>query len=227
MARRIVVAIDGPAGAGKSTVSRRLTAALGYRLLDTGALYRAVALAARRAGVAWDDEDGLAAIAAVLPIEFRIDGELNRVLLAGEDVSTAIRQPDISQGASLVSARPAVRAALLDLQRRLGEQGGVVAEGRDIGTVVFPAAEAKFFLTASDEVRARRRYDELTASGVAVDYVQTLEEMRERDARDAGREVAPLRPAEDAVLVDSSAMGLEAVVDYMLKVVRGRERVAG
>lgn len=224
--RRIVVAIDGPAGAGKSTVSKRLTSALGYRLLDTGALYRAVALAASRAGVAWDDEPALAHIAGALPVEFRIDGELNRVFLAGEDVSTAIRQPEISQGASLVSSRPAVRAALLDLQRRLGAEGGVVAEGRDIGTVVFPAAAAKFFLTASDEVRARRRFDELRASGVEVDYARTLAEMRERDARDSEREVAPLKPADDAILVDSSALGLDEVVQQMLAVVRARETTA-
>lgn len=219
-----MVAIDGPAGAGKSTVSKRLTAALGYRLLDTGALYRAVALAARRAGVAWDDEAALGAIAAGLPIEFRLDGDKNHVLLAGEDVSAAIRTPEMSQGASQVSALPAVRAGLLDLQRRIGTQGGVVAEGRDIGTVVFPAAQAKFFLTASDQVRARRRYDELVAAGVAADFATTLAEMRERDARDSGREVAPLRPADDAVLVDSSALNLEEVVARMLALVTERER---
>jgi cytidylate kinase len=227
MPRRIVVAIDGPAGAGKSTVSKRLTVALGYSLLDTGAIYRAVALASRRAGVAWDDEPGLAAIAAGLPIEFRTEGEQNRVSLAGEDVSAAIRQPEISQGASVVSARPAVRAALLDLQRRLGAAGGVVAEGRDIGTVVFPQAQAKFFLTASDEVRARRRFDELTRAGVTVDYASTLADLRERDARDSGREVAPLRPADDAVMVDSSGLDLDAVVARMLAVVRQREAAAG
>jgi cytidylate kinase len=221
--RGIVVAIDGPAGAGKSTVSRRLTAQLGYRLLDTGALYRAVALAASRAGVAFDDEDGLSAIAATLPIQFRLDGEINRVFLGDEDVSQAIRQPAMSQGASVVSALPGVRAALLDLQRRMGEEGAVVAEGRDIGTVVFPAAPAKFFLTASDEVRARRRFDELTATGAEVDYDRTLAEMRERDARDAGRDIAPLKPAADAIMVDSSTLGLDDVVALMLKVVRERE----
>jgi cytidylate kinase len=225
--RGIVVAIDGPAGAGKSSVSRRLTAALGYRLLDTGALYRAVALSAARAGVPYDDATRLASIASRLPIEFRLDGELNRVFLAGEDVSTAIRQPAISQGASVVSALPGVRAGLLDLQRRMGDEGAVVAEGRDIGTVVFPAAQAKFFLTASDEVRARRRYDELRAAGADVDLARTLAEMRERDARDSGREVAPLKAATDAIQVDSSAMGLEQVVDLMMRIVREREVAAG
>lgn len=226
MAQRnaIVVTIDGPAGAGKSTVSKRLTARLGYRLLDTGALYRAVALAARRAGVAWDDEAGLAALAARLPIEFELAGDQNRVLLASEDVSGAIRTPEISQGASVVSALPGVRAGLLDLQRRLGAAGGIVAEGRDVGTVVFPAAQAKFFLTASDEVRARRRYDELTQAGVKVDLASTLAEMRERDRRDSSRDIAPMRPADDAVQVDSSTMDLDEVVESMLRVVRDRER---
>lgn len=224
LGRRIVVAIDGPAGAGKSTVSKRLTAALAYRLLDTGAIYRTVALAAERAGVAWDDEAALGRIAASLPIEFRIDGDLNRVFLAGEDVSAAIRTPAMSQGASRVSALPAVRAGLMDLQRRLGDEGGVVAEGRDIGTVVFPGAEAKFFLTASDEVRARRRYDELRAGGAVVEYAATLAEIRERDARDSGRDVAPLRPAEDALTIDSSDLGLDEVVAAMLAIVRERER---
>jgi cytidylate kinase len=219
----IVVAIDGPAGAGKSTVSKRLTARLDYRLLDTGALYRAVALAATRAGVAWDDEAALAAIALGLPVEFRLDGDLNHVLLAGEDVSSAIRQPEISHGASVVSALGGVRQGLLDLQRRLGAAGGVVAEGRDIGTVVFPRAAAKFFLTASPEVRARRRFDELVAAGLEVDLDRTLAEMRERDERDQGRELAPLRPAADALHVDTSAMGLDEVVTYMAGVVRERE----
>src|SRR6185436_6270125 len=170
MTKRLVVAIDGPAGAGKSTVSRRLALRLGYRLLDTGAIYRAVALTAQRQGVSWDDATRLAEIARALDIDFHFDGEdTNKVSLTGEDVSVAIRTPEISQGASKVSALPEVRAALLDLQRRLGAQGGVVAEGRDIGTVVFPDAQAKFFLTASPEIRARRRTDELRAAGKPVD----------------------------------------------------------
>src|SRR5690606_16049590 len=179
--RPIVVAIDGPAGAGKSTVSKRLTALLGYRLLDTGALYRSVALLARRRGVAWDDEPALAALAADLDISFRLDGMTNRVTLGGEDVTSAIRTPEVSEGSSLVSALPAVRAALLERQRALAGQGGVVAEGRDVGTVVLPDAEAKFFLTASDEVRARRRVEELRAAGIEASYEDTLEEIRRRD----------------------------------------------
>ena len=207
-----MVAIDGPAGAGKSTVSKRVAQSLGYRLLDTGAIYRTVALLAKRQGVSWSDADGVAAIADGLEVDFRWEGEANRVLAFGEDVSEAIRTPDISQGASQVSALPPVRAALLELQQRLGREGGVVAEGRDIGTVVFPDAEAKFFLTATPEIRARRRYDELVAKGSSVSFEDTLAEMVERDERDSNRDVAPLAQADDAVALDSSAMGVDQVV---------------
>lgn len=223
----IVVTIDGPAGAGKSTVAKRLTAALGYRLLDTGALYRSIALLARRTGVPWSDEAALAAIAAGLDVEFQLEGMTNRVLIAGEDVSAAIRTPESSEGSSIVSALPAVRAALLDLQRRLGGEGGVVVEGRDVGTVVFPGARAKFFLTASDEVRARRRQDELAAAGVSAELATTQEEMRRRDERDQTRAVSPLVSAPDAVVVDSSALTLDEVVNRMLDVVRQRELEPG
>jgi CMP/dCMP kinase len=221
--RPIVVAIDGPAGSGKSTASKRLTALLGYRLLDTGALYRSVALLARRRGVAWEDEQAVAAIAAGLDVEFELDGMTNRVRVAGEDVSAAIRTPEVSEGSSLVSALPAVRAALLDLQRRLAGEGGVVAEGRDIGTVVFPHAGAKFFLTASDDVRARRRQDELRQAGVEAEFNATLEGMRQRDQRDATRAASPLVCAPDAVVLDSSALTIDEVVNRMLEVVRERE----
>jgi CMP/dCMP kinase len=223
----IVIAIDGPAGAGKSTAAKRLTALLGYRLLDTGALYRSVALLARRRGTRWDDEDALAAIAAGLEVQFQLEGMTNRLFLAGEDVTVAIRTPEVSEGSSQVSALPKVRAALLDLQRRVAEEGGVVAEGRDVGTVVFPHAQAKFFLTASDEVRARRRQDELRAAGVAADFDETLADMQKRDRRDTTRAASPLMPAPDAVVLDSSALTLDEVVNRMLELVRERERGAG
>lgn len=220
-----IVAIDGPAGAGKSTVARRLADALTFVLVDTGAMYRAVALAAKRAGIAWSDGAGLATLAEGLvekqALSFERDPELGvRVKLSGEDVSDAIRTPDIAQGASTVSSHPEVRAALLDLQRQAGEVGGVVLEGRDIGTVVFPQAEVKFFLTASAETRAKRRHDELVAKGQNVTYEETLEDVKRRDAQDSGRAVAPLKQADDAVLVDSTALSIEATVANMLERVR-------
>ncbi len=224
---RPVVAIDGPAGAGKSTVARRVADELGFVLVDTGAMYRAVALAASRAGVPFSDGAAVGAVAAALVDEGalgfeRADGGGVRVLLRGEDVSTAIRTPEMSQGASTVSAHPPVRAALLAMQRQAGAGGGVVLEGRDIGTVVFPDAEVKIFLTASDEVRAARRHAELVAKGQDVTLDATLADIRERDARDSGRDVAPLKQASDAVRVDSSSMSIDDAVGEILRVVSAR-----
>ncbi len=214
--KRPVVTIDGPAGAGKSTVAKNLARRLGYSLLDTGAIYRSVALVARQRAIPWDDAARLAEVARDLAIEFKFVGDLNSTFVGGEDVSTAIRTPEISQGASQVSAHGAVRAALLDLQRRLGSSGGVVVEGRDTGTVVFPNAEAKFFLSATDEERARRRVEELRLAGKPVDYDVTLAEIRERDHRDSSRDVAPMKAADDAMVIDSSTMSIDQVVDAMV-----------
>jgi cytidylate kinase len=211
--RGLVVAIDGPAGAGKTTVSKRLAERLGYTRVDTGALYRALALAAKERGVPWSEGEALGALARSIDLGFQ--GQ--RVTIDGRDREGEIRTPEISQGASIVSAHAPVRAALLELQRRLGSDGGVVLEGRDIGTVVFPDAEAKIFLTATDEERARRRAVEIGA-----DAAEVLREMRERDARDSGRAVAPLKPAPDAVHVDTSGLGLDEVVDRLAEIVRKR-----
>lgn len=220
---RPIVAIDGPAGAGKSTIARRLARRLGFTLVDTGALYRAVALAAVDRGVAWDDDAALDAMCRDIVIRLETEeGGATRVLLDGRDRSTDIRTPEISRGASAVSARPVVRAALLGMQRDLGQDGGVVLEGRDIGTVVFPDAEVKVFLTATPEERARRRTEELQARGIAADLAQTLAEVRARDAQDSGRAIAPLKPAEDAVLVDSTGVGIDELVERLAGLVSGR-----
>ena len=222
--QRLVVAIDGPAGAGKSTTARLLAQRLGYTLVDTGAIYRTLALLAQRRGIAWTDGPAVAALAMNLDIRFQLQGEKNHTLLGGVDISGDIRTPEISDGASRVSALPEVRAALLELQRHLGAAGGVVVEGRDIGTVVFPRAEAKFFLTASAEERARRRVSELRAAGRDADQAETLAEMAARDQRDSSRAVAPLRKADDAVEIDSSAINADEVVARMADVVGQRAR---
>ena len=222
--RGLIVAIDGPAGAGKSTAARLLAARLGYALLDTGAIYQSMALRARERGVAWDDGPGVAALADGIDIAFRMDGAVNHVTLDGQDVTSAIRTPEMSDGASRVSALPEVRAALLGLQRRIGAAGGVVVEGRDIGTVVFPDAEAKFFLTANTDERARRRVAELTAAGKPVDTEQTKAEIIARDTRDSTRAAAPLRKADDAIEIDSSTLPPDAVVAKMADVVAQRSR---
>ncbi len=222
---RPVIAIDGPAGAGKSTAARRVAQALGFVLVDTGALYRAVALVAKERGVVWADGLALGQLASGLSLSFEAGGEGPRLIVEGRDRSDDIRTPDISQGASIVSKHPEVREALLGLQRRLGAEGGVVLEGRDIGTVVFPDAELKVFLTASVEARAHRRVEDLARRGIDEDVEKVLAEIRERDERDSTRAVAPLRPADDAVRVDSSNMSLEEVVSHLVDLATGLKRV--
>jgi cytidylate kinase len=224
---RPIVAIDGPAGAGKSTVARKLADALGFVLVDTGALYRAVALASKRAQVAWSDGPALGELSRGVVARSGLVLERDpargvRVRLDGRDVTDEIRAPDMGMGASTVSTHKEVRDALLDVQRQAGRTGGVVLEGRDIGTVVFPDAEVKFFLTASPEVRARRRHAELTAKGVTATFEETLEEVRRRDEQDTTRAVAPLRRAEDALLIDNSGWSIEDTVQAMIERVRMR-----
>jgi CMP/dCMP kinase len=221
VARPFIVAIDGPAGAGKSTASRLVAARLGFAMVDTGAIYRTVALAASRRGIALDDDARLAGLLPALVIRFAppaAGSVTQRVLLGDEDVSAEIRTPAMSLGASKVSARPIVRAGLLDLQRRLAlapENAGAVLEGRDIGTVVFPDADAKFFLTASPEERARRRHAELRGKGDPQTLEDVLADQLRRDRDDSERAVAPLRPAADALVVDTSGVPLEAVVEQL------------
>ncbi len=222
-----VIAIDGPAGAGKSTVARHVAKRLGFTLVDTGALYRAVAVAARRAGFEWKDVDSVSRLAgdsvSARRLELRADGKGRElVLLDGGDISDDIRTPEMSLGASAVSAIPEVRQALFALQRQAGEQGGVVLEGRDIGTVVFPDAELKFFVTASTLIRARRRFEELLAKGQTADFATTLEEVERRDHLDRSRAISPLRQADDAHLVDTSGMSADQVVDVIVEAVRAK-----
>ncbi|MBJ6762344.1 (d)CMP kinase [Myxococcaceae bacterium JPH2] len=222
--RPFIVAIDGPAGAGKSTVSKILARRLGFALVDTGAIYRCVALMARREGLAFDDDAGLEALLSRVRIHFQVQGEENHVFLGGQDVSGEIRTPEVSMGASQVSSRPVVRAGLLQLQRRLAleAQVGAILEGRDIGTVVFPDADAKFFLEANPDVRARRRFEELFEKGVESSLEDVLSDQTRRDAADSARTVAPLKAADDAVRVDSSALPLSEVVQTLEEEIRQR-----
>ncbi|WP_372680324.1 (d)CMP kinase [Desulfosarcina sp.] len=211
----LLITIDGPAGAGKTTVSKMLARKLGYRYLDTGALYRAVAFAVRAAGIQPGDERGLADVCRTV----RLSIEGDRLVLNGVDITQRIRSPEISMLASAVSARPVVRQALLDIQRDVGRTGGLVAEGRDMGTVVFPEADLKFFLDATTRQRALRRfaqYDEGSGQTLA----QIEQDIRRRDQNDSSRDIAPLRPADDAVIIDSTAVTARQVVDAMMARVR-------
>ena len=225
--RRLTIAIDGPAAAGKSTAGKALAARLGYLYIDTGALYRAVAWLAEREGLA--EATGAAVAERARAADIRLEGEPShlRVLVDGRDVSDEIRTPRMSDLSSRLSALPEGRAALLGLQRRLGAAGGVVLDGRDIGTVIFPDADAKFFVSASPAARARRRHEELLARGLPSDEARVRAELSERDARDAGRAHAPLRAAADAEPVDTTDLTPDQVVERMLATVASRSRERG
>lgn len=219
MSLQAVIAVDGPAGAGKSTVAQRLAERLGGVRLDTGAIYRSVALAASEQSISWEDGPALGRLASNLDLRFQPDACGQRVLLGDRDVTTEIRSPEVSRGASKVSQHGPVRAALLSLQRTLGAEGLVVVEGRDIGTAVFPHAPVKFFLTATAEVRARRRWEELRERGTDLAFEEVLADQRHRDQEDTQRAESPLRQADDALVVDSTGLDIDQVVDHMARAV--------
>jgi CMP/dCMP kinase len=230
---RIIVAIDGPAGAGKSTIARQLARHFGLLNLETGAMYRAFALKALRAGLPLEESNGLEALAAETSIRLESGEEENRVLLDGEDVTGLIRNPTVTEAASRVSVFPKIRAWMVRLQQQLGAQGGVVMEGRDIGTVVFPHAEVKIFLDAAPEVRGLRRYDQmgqLDQKGTAAPPPppeEIIRDLRARDERDRNRADSPLKPAQDSVILDSTNLTLDQAVSEAVSIVAGKLRSAG
>ena len=222
--KRFSVAIDGPAGAGKSTLAKAAAARLGFVYVDTGAIYRTVGLAARNAGVDKADSEGIKALLTSLQVDIRYENGVQKMYLNGGDVTGEIRSPEISAYASYVSAIPEVRAFLMEMQRRLAREHDVIMDGRDIGTVVLPEAGLKIFLTASAEKRAMRRFRELQEKNPAITFEEVLSDMTARDAKDSQRETAPLKAAEDAVLVDTSDLSLEESVELIVNMIaRQRE----
>lgn len=215
-----IVAIDGPAGAGKSTIARRVAEELGFQLVDTGAIYRTVAYKALQLDIELEDGHSLAQLAADLDFEFRLVDGTNQILCNGEQLGDEIRTADVSRAASFVSAHPEVREALLNIQRSLGRASSSVFEGRDIGTVVFPNADVKVFLTASAKERARRRVEQIEEKGGQADYAETLREISERDERDSQRAAAPLVQADDAVAIDSTQKSIDEVVEEIVALVQ-------
>ncbi len=215
-----ILTIDGPSGTGKGTLARHIKAWLGWHLLDSGALYRVCAYYAERCGVALDDADEVAALATRLPVEFVESTHDTRVLLEGQDVSDVIRTEQAGASASRVAVLPPVRAALLERQRAFRQPPGLVADGRDMGTVVFPRAELKIYLTASVEERARRRYKQLNEKGMGVNLPQLLGDIAERDRRDEQRSISPLKPATDAIIFDTTDSDIAAVVEHVKRLVQ-------
>lgn len=222
MEQRLIIAIDGPAASGKSTTAQRLARRLDYVYLDTGAMYRACALQAKLSGVNLADEEAVQLMLKDLDIHIQASAEQNSIFLSNQDVSEDIRANDISKLASDISALPAVRYRMVELQRGMAAEGGVILDGRDIGTFVFPDADLKFFLTASPEIRARRRWLELQKKGLAKDFEEVLKELEERDRNDAGRALAPLSVAADAIVVDTGAMSVDEQVDTLYAVIRAK-----
>jgi cytidylate kinase len=217
MTKKCIITIDGPAGAGKSTISLLLAKKLGFLYLDTGAMYRAVALSALRKGIGFSDGAALHEMCRDIDINFRSTGDNHRVYIGAEDISDEIRRPEIDMLSSKISAIKEVRDAMTGLQRRIVRKGGVVAEGRDMGTVVFPDADYKFFLTASAEIRAGRRYKERLGRGEHISMEQVETEIGKRDEQDKTRIIAPLRPALDAMIIDTTALGIDEVVEEVIK----------
>jgi len=220
--KRLTIAIDGPSGAGKSTVAISLARRLGYIYIDTGAMYRSVALRAKEKGISPEDEWALNQLASSLRITFITRGERTHVLCDGEDITEAIRTPEISRFASTISKQKGLRDTLVQMQRGMGKGGGAVLEGRDIGTVVFPDADVKFYLDAESNERVRRRYHEMVEKGMRVDFKETQEELIQRDHHDMHRVHSPLKKAGDAVFIDSTHRSVEEVVEEMVRIVKER-----
>jgi cytidylate kinase len=220
--KRSTIAIDGPSGAGKSTVARALSKRLGYLYIDTGAMYRTVALRAKEKGIPLENELALSQLASSLHITFVTKGEQTHISCDGEEMTEAIRTPEISRLASSISRQKGVREALVRMQRKIGKGGGVVLEGRDIGTVVFPNADVKFYLDAETGERARRRYREMVQKGVNMDLKETQEEMAQRDHSDMHRSHSPLKKANDAVFIDSTHRSVAEIVEEMVRVVKAK-----
>jgi cytidylate kinase len=218
--KKLTIAIDGPSGAGKSTVARSLAKRLGYIYIDTGAMYRSVALGVKKKGISPEDERALNQLASSLHITYVTEQEQTHVLCDGKDITEAIRTPEISRLASFISKQKGVREALVRMQREMGKEGGVILEGRDIGTVVFPDADVKFYLDAESHERVRRRYYEMVEKGVKVDFKETEEEVVKRDYNDMHRVHSPLKKADNALFIDSTHRSAEEVVEEMVHIVK-------